>query len=181
MKFGINTSSSLLKSKIALFFSLFVLLTALIQCKTEGNNTSDTTGSSREQAKNELPRDFLDFYDKFHADSAYQVDHITWPLRGIPRIKDQSIEDLENFHWKKENWELHQKPHFNNKDYVVKFDLSVPNIITEHIIMNKSNLRMMRRFARSNKGEWFLIFYTYLNEFNGGNNNNDTTGTAPNK
>ncbi len=166
MKFGMNLCSSRPAKHYGLLFSLLLIITSLLQCK-QTDKKLDSSETTFTQSTKKLPKDFLEFYEKFHSDSIYQINHIVWPLRGIPRIKDQSVEDLENFHWQKDTWVMHQKPDMNHGDYIIKYDLSVPNIITEHILIRNTDLRMMRRFARSNNGEWFLIFYTHLNEFNG--------------
>ena len=46
-----------------------------------------------------LPDDFVAFYEKFHADSAYQMAHIQFPLEGYPAQADSSVLAKGDFRW----------------------------------------------------------------------------------
>ncbi len=176
MKYGILTSLSWQKKHIGILLSIFFLLTLIPSCRNTSSSAKDSPPSMQEQ--NTLPQDFISFYDKFHTDSLYQLNHIVWPLRGIPRVTNQSVEELQKFEWKKKDWVLHSKPDPADKELIIEYDLSVPNIITENIHFRNTELRMMRRFAKSNKGEWFLIYYAALNDYSGNNSVQENTDTA---
>jgi hypothetical protein len=58
---------------IALLFPLF-----LFSCK---NDTHSHSGAAQETSAQEaLPEGFADFYQQFHSDSLYQVEHIVFPI-----------------------------------------------------------------------------------------------------
>lgn len=50
--------------------------------------------------KVEPPEDFTVFYDRFHADSAFQMSRIRDPLLGM------KVEDGQEILWNSESWEL---------------------------------------------------------------------------
>ena len=108
-----------------------------------------------------LTEDFLDFYDKFHTDSAYQMEHIMFPLMGLPANAD-TISNLKNFRHKKEDWVLHH--HFNDPfgDYEREYATPDDNIVVERFVIRKAGFYMERRFAKLDD-EWFLIYYANVN------------------
>ncbi len=108
-----------------------------------------------------LPEDFETFYLKFHQDSIYQIEHVLFPLRGMPANADSLLRLTGNFHWEAENWKMHQP--FNSDGGAFSRDfLSMGDIITEEIY-TKEGFGMQRRFMKTN-GDWFLIFYSAMNK-----------------
>ena len=82
--------------RLDLYGFLFLLL--LLSCK-------DNKPSVTEKIADEIPEEFYEFYNKFSSDSAYQMQHIIFPLDG------KSAEDsLRNqaFLWQKDTWIIHQ-------------------------------------------------------------------------
>jgi hypothetical protein len=59
-------------------FSALLLILLLHQgCKPKATVTENEP--SEEAVPDTLPDDFVEFYDKFHTDSAYQLEHIIFP------------------------------------------------------------------------------------------------------
>ncbi len=108
-----------------------------------------------------MPADFEQFYIQFHEDSLYQINHILFPLRGLPTNADSLTVSNGNFHWQKEDWQIH-KP-FNSKKGAYSRDfLSLGDVITEEIF-TKDGFGMQRRFMKTDD-EWFLIYYSSMNK-----------------
>ena len=85
-------------------FSLSILfLLSLGACKTESSESPDVVPEAVE-----LPQDFLDFYEEFHADTLFQLNHISFPLSGKPASGQFSI-DLTDFKWTREGWRIHKR------------------------------------------------------------------------
>ncbi len=113
-----------------------------------------------------LPNDFIRFYKTFHTDSLYQMQHIVWPLRGVPTITDPSvsIDSLERFHWRPQDWTMHKLME-KSDEFSVRYDMPSDDVVTEYIEFKNLKARMMRRFARSKNGEWYLIYYADINQY----------------
>lgn len=136
-----------------------VLLCLLYAC---GNGNSDTSSLSKIKFNEDLSTDFMKFYMQFHNDSTYQVEHILFPLDGLPPNADSVTIAQKNFKWTKEDWQIHHP--FNNANEAFRQEyLSVDNnTVIEYIIDNSTGFGMERRF--SNLGdEWYLIYYEAMN------------------
>lgn len=111
-----------------------------------------------------LPQDFLDFYEKFHSDSLYQVAHIIWPLQGDT---DEQVDSLhfqkKNTRWEQDKWRM-QKMDFNRNDYVFDRQMLSDMLVIERIRPKTVNYGIERRFAKQGDGEWALIYYSDLQE-----------------
>lgn len=125
-------------------------------------NTSSNEGVHEDAVIDTLPKDFADFFDRFHADSAYQMEHINFPLEGLPATT--GIGDTlptERYFWQKANWIKHNR--FNDPGGNFEhWYLVVNDRIIEHWVkMKGTNLHMKRRFAKLDDG-WYLIYYQGL-------------------
>lgn len=107
--------------------------------------------------------DFPGFYQRFHNDSLFQIEHTIFPLEGIPP-RDSLGQVPENFHWQKEDWVIH-KP-FNDQDgsFVQEFTRFSDDMMVEQIKDSSGSFGMQRRFAKVG-GEWHLIYYAAMNQF----------------
>ena len=107
--------------------------------------------------KTEIPEDFVEFYNKFHTDTLFQVEHIHFPLEGMPALAPGS--DLEGFSfwWERVGWKMH-KPFDDNGGTFTRTFSNFAGIITEQISDNSGQFTMMRRFSKMD-GEWTLIYY----------------------
>ncbi|MEE9439932.1 MAG: hypothetical protein V3V14_13075 [Saprospiraceae bacterium] len=111
-----------------------------------------------EQGKRTLPSDFYSFYDNFHSDSIFQLDHILFPLQGMGANIDSA--GIYPKTWQQETWKLHRA--FNNQ--AGTFERSFTNvngIITEFISANGGLFSMEKRYTKLNNS-WHLIYYKEL-------------------
>ena len=136
------------KNNILLLIVLFFLVCS---CKKE-------TGRQL-QISEDIPGSFLSFYEKFHRDSFYQMEHIIFPLEGLPQDSDSTFQ-TNNYYWSKEDWIIHGP--FDDKGGTFQRSfLNIDNIILEKIFNNNRNFEMERRFAEL-QGEWHLIYYAAM-------------------
>ena len=121
--------------------------------------------SQQEQAKvpetNDEAADFEGFYKRFHQDSLYQIEHIVFPLEGIPSNIDSSINQA-SFRWQKEEWKMHHAFDNANSEYQIEFVPISDKLIIEKITHKTGQFGMLRRFAKLGE-EWFLIYYAGMN------------------
>ena len=54
-----------------------------------------------------LPADFVSFYEEFHRDSSFQMDRIIWPLEGVPDNAGDRLTD-RTFRWQRNEWRIMQ-------------------------------------------------------------------------
>lgn len=132
----------------------FILFTLcfLGSCK----NQSEPVVSNTE----DVPQDFSEFYILFHTDSAYQMNHILFPLEGRPATDSNHFYD--EFKWQKDTWKIHNFDHFDLDKYEVSRKITDSTLITEIISDKQSGFGIKRRFARFND-KWYLIYYDAMN------------------
>ncbi len=112
----------------------------------------------------QLPQDFLDFYNKFHQDSQYQVEHIVWPLQGdTDEQVDSTHYQKKTTEWQQANWRM-QRMNFDQSDYVIERQMLGDILIIERIRARSANFGIERRFAKQSDGQWNLIYYSDLQE-----------------
>ncbi len=107
-------------------------------------------------------KEFMVFYEKFHQDTAYQMEHIVFPLEGIPAGGDSLMLAGEKFHWKREDWTPHRPFNFENTEFTREFIRYSDDLIEEKIVHNTGSYGMLRRFTNFG-GEWYLIYYVASN------------------
>lgn len=109
-----------------------------------------------------LPDDFVEFYNAFHTDSQYQMDHIIFPLEGLPHAETTSdTVTTQRFFWQRDDWKKHN--HFTDPSGQFDHWYEVLNdrIIEHWVQMKGTNMVIHRRFAKLDDG-WYLIYYTGL-------------------
>lgn len=108
---------------------------------------------------NGLPADFTEFYQKFHTDSIFQMQHIQFPLEGLPNAADSSA--IGNFHWQRENWVMHRI--IPDTSFERAYRMPLDNMVEESIY-TKGQFRfgVIRRFMKLEK-DWSLIYYASSN------------------
>lgn len=146
------------------FLILFFISTLLIGCK------KNQASNSKEPHQNDvgslqfedLPESFKTFYIKFHNDSSFQMEHIVFPLEGLPDHADPEDVNVNPFYYTMDQWTLHKMfdPKTNNIIYLKLGSI----IIEERITEKKYGLTIIRRFADSSSG-WRLIYYGGLNKY----------------
>ena len=80
-------------------------------------NNQPTENAGTVPVNEELPKGFSAFYQQFHQDSAFQMDHIVFPLEGIPDNADQETIQSGTFRWRKENWSLMRPVDYQMSEY----------------------------------------------------------------
>jgi Domain of unknown function (DUF4348) len=109
-----------------------------------------------------LPADFLSFYQRFHDDSLYQLEHVTFPLQGIPSDADSATIVDGKFRWQKEGWVMHHPI----EDAEIQFSRSFKKISDEMVVENikvaAGQYGMQRRFSKLGD-DWYLIYYAAVN------------------
>lgn len=111
---------------------------------------------NREGQDNEviIPEDFIAFYDRFHEDSLFQIEHIIFPLAGVPAYDSLRSDDWV---WNQEDWKMHHS--FDEGSGAFKRDwYNVNSVVIEKIKDSSGRFTMERRWAKMGK-EWTLIYY----------------------
>lgn len=135
---------------------IYILL--LVSCLiTSCNNNSNTI----EANALDVPEDFSAFYTSFHTDSAFQMDHIIFPLAGHPAADTGQVYN-NNFKWEKENWKMHNFDHFDPAQFEVSRHVTDSTLITETIRDKVNGFGIKRRFAKFDD-QWYLIYYDAMN------------------
>lgn len=135
-----------------------------ISCKNKDQKQAaliESTSVLKDQNSKPLPADFIDFYQKFHADSIFQMEHIDFPLKGMPDHADP--EDMkDDYYYTSDQWTMHKS--FDPKKFSISY-LNLSDILIEEKILEKEhNLMIIRRFAK-HTGGWSLIYYAGLNKY----------------
>jgi hypothetical protein len=136
----------------SIVLSVCVLLA--VSCKKKETSNLPQDGS--------LPADFPAFYEKFHADTAFQMSHISFPLKGVPMHADSATVVEDNFYYEKSLWILHKPMVLNDTFYTQQFFKLTNDMVLERVIQKDVHFGMERRFVKLNN-EWTLIHYTAMN------------------
>lgn len=144
---------------IQIIFALFVFTLSIVACSNKGD----------QENVNILPEesidlnDFYDFYQRFHNDSLFQMTHIIFPLKGLPREVDSTTYVKDDFVWTEEDWILHKSFDFEVSGFEREIKPFGPNMIQEKITHKKTGSGMTRRFAKLGDKDWNLIYYADFN------------------
>lgn len=130
-------------------FIFFLLVIILVSCKNQEETQSEYAA-------------FEAFYERFHQDSIYQIEHIVFPLEGLPREADSLTIAEGKFRWHKADWRMHQRFNFQTSDFKQELIPFGKDIMTEKIVHQSGEYGMIRRFAKVGDG-WNLIYYAALN------------------
>ena len=109
-----------------------------------------------EQEGAQLPAGFADFYERFHADSAFQIAHVSFPLAGRVIADTTAGGAREGFH-EADDWRIH-RPLTLGSDFARELEVVDEGLVFETIRTRVGNYRIERRFARLGE-EWNLIYY----------------------
>lgn len=124
----------------------------LVSCKSDKNAAKISV-----QEQVEIAEDFLKFYEDFHTDTVFQMNHIMFPLAGQPNEVGDGFTLEGPFTWEKEYWVLHRPFDDMGGTFERGFD-EFSGIITEIIKSRDGQFSMIRRFSKINN-EWMLIYY----------------------
>jgi hypothetical protein len=125
-------------------------------CKPPAETDEQSISSPRPDT---LPADFVTFYKAFHQDSAFQIQHITFPLPGM--MQDTAGQDSAVV-WQAVDWKMHRAVTADS-DWAIDFTSPAEGVIVEFIYARDGSFWMERRFARSTQ-DWYLIYYSGLNQ-----------------
>jgi hypothetical protein len=106
--------------------------------------------------------DFVAFYQRFHQDSLYQMEHIVFPLDGLPAEADSTVMAGGTFKWQRDSWRMHKGFDLESSGFEQELQPLGKDLITETFFHEKTGFGLMRRFARID-GEWNLIYYAGMN------------------
>ncbi|MBL7797874.1 MAG: hypothetical protein JNJ90_15375 [Saprospiraceae bacterium] len=152
-------------SRITLLFISSLLFAACRGRNASSSNTPAQSDQTTQVQGDQLPPDFNEFYEKFHADSLYQVAHISWPLQGLTTVQlDSTRQEKQAIYWEKANWRMHRPVNFSSGEFQRKLQVLGDELVVEHISYAAANFGLERRFVRSNQGEWELIYYADMQE-----------------
>jgi len=135
-----------------LSFTLFALI--LSACGGTVAEQNDETSALRE---------FAQFYDRFHEDTAFQVERVLFPLPGLPREADSTMIAAGTFRWTRDNWRMQKPIKFEESNFEQQLVRVSKDLIIEKIINKEYGLQIERRFSRLEDG-WHLIYYSALNK-----------------
>ncbi|MBK7360356.1 MAG: hypothetical protein IPI45_00235 [Saprospiraceae bacterium] len=148
-------------------FDLYVIVLSgvlLFSCKNNPTRSIDSPVQSiaGQTQFEQLPESFRTFYIKFHEDSLFQMEHIVFPLEGLPDHADPEDVQVNPFYYTADQWIIHKL--FDSKSNTIVYLELGGIIIEERITEMKYGLTIIRRFANSSSG-WRLIYYAGLNKY----------------
>ncbi len=136
------------------------------QCKNNPTSGNNLSASEQTVTDGSLPKDFEEFYLKFHQDSTYQMEHITWPLQGTRGIqRDSGSTGVETTYWQRESWQMMRLDLIQSGDYAIERNPIGDMMVLERIRAKSVPFGIERRFAKQANGAWELIFYSDVFEF----------------
>lgn len=147
--------------QLPMYKILFFVL--LFSCKPNKTVTTENT-SVIESTNVTLPEDFIDFYKKFHEDSAFQMSRIHFPLEGLPDNADPEFIGNEQYFWAKDQWVINRSKFDNPKLYKVEYNVVANILVEETITILEYDLKIIRRFVKNSDG-WNLIYYAGVNKY----------------
>ena len=140
---------------------LFILVccVAIAGCKSssntpkvsepKGQSSATTVAAPKKKSKVE---DFDKFYDRFHADSAFQMSRIKFPLKGASTNLDKSTS------WTPQNWQMLRTRIYDvdKNQYKVKYSKTETSF-TQKVWVDGAGFSNECRFELVN-GKWFLVY-----------------------
>ena len=126
---------------------------------TDGNNEQTEEFTETDEG---MPPGFLTFYQRFHDDSLYQMEHVIFPLQGIPSAADSTTISDDNFRWQQEDWVMHHPIEDGGTQFSRSFKKISNEMVIENIRIAGGQYGMQRRFSKSGD-DWYLIYYAAVN------------------
>ncbi|MBK6362385.1 MAG: hypothetical protein IPG18_03460 [Saprospiraceae bacterium] len=145
-----------MKFSSSLWFFLLAVTFIFVSCKDKKGNDEKEETPLYETAE------FKEFYNKFSTDSAFQMDHVVFPLDGMKAPENDTM--AVKHQWQREDWKIHTTFDDANGTFSVEMlDLAGKMVI--EIISDESGLfSMERRFAKLSDG-WNLIYYKEMGKY----------------
>jgi len=133
-----------------------VLIAGLGACNTPRGNSELIVDDKGYVFHDEL---FKDFYLKFHSDSVFQIEHVQFPLQGLPDIYSPSNDTLPYFYYKS-NWTMQQLTDLNKKNIIRRVEDQV--FLVKEQLVDQQGYGLERRFMKDGDS-WKLIYYSGYN------------------
>jgi len=140
-------------NRVLMLFAVVLFATACKPSDSTTRNPSPVEAPSFEA--------FMTFYNRYHQDSAFQMDHILFPLEGLPSYADSSAFQGREFRWTPDNWKL-QRGFDPTSGFEREFTPVTDRIIVERMVHESGDFAMERRWAYL-KDDWYLIYYAGIN------------------
>jgi len=139
-----------------------LLLASVFLTNCKDKVQSQETSKENAEVVDTLPVDFVSFFDRFHADSLYQMEHIIFPLEGLPNAQNSSDTVVtERYFWQREDWIKHNRFTDPSGAFEHWYEVIDPRVIEHWVRMKGTTMVIRRRFAKMGE-EWFLIYYAGL-------------------
>lgn len=133
-----------------------------------GGFISMSSCKNKSKQAEEIPlyetKEFLDFYERFSTDSAFQMEHVAFPLEGIRAPENQTDTTSLSYQWQKEDWKIHTKFDDANGTFSKEMMDLAGKMVIEIISDESGTFSMERRFAKLSDG-WNLIFYKEMGKY----------------
>ncbi len=147
------------------------MLVCVVACKPKNKNEDENgikTGDNPSIVDCKGKENFVEFYDKFMTDSAFQMERIIFPLEGKPTFVD-STSFKEEYYFTADLWKPHHKIDFKNlpRWHAEWYDFG---FMVKEIADNAIDNMFLERRWRNDDGKWFLVYYSDLNKRNRGEN-----------
>ena len=114
---------------------------------------------------NELPEDFRNFYQKFHTDSAYQMAHISWPLRGETAVQsDSTYPERRLKAWEPADWQVQHLVDLTTGEFRGEWEITGNTFVLERIKYAAATYGVERHFFKRDDGEWELMYYADMQD-----------------
>ena len=141
---------------------LAIFLLAFVACNNSSADQAATPPPSTPKEEIDLS-DFYSFYKQFHSDSLFQIDHIVFPLEGLPNKVDSLTIASGDFRWQKEDWIMHRPVDYEMSDFKRQIIPLSDEMVIERIVHESGQYGMIRRFSKI-VDEWYLIYYAGVNQ-----------------
>jgi hypothetical protein len=133
------------RQELAILVFLFTIFIV-----TDGFSQRKPTGMSK--IKGSPPEEFPVFYERFHADSAFQMSRIIFPLQGL------RVEGMDELPWSADNWELMRTRIYQVDSTRFKTKVKLKKKYFEQTLwIEGTNFSSKRRFELLGN-RWFLVY-----------------------
>ncbi|MBT8233575.1 MAG: hypothetical protein HKO66_16535 [Saprospiraceae bacterium] len=146
-----------MKKLLTINIILFSLI--LIACNSQSKQVESKEVNDKKEVSDkeevEIPESFVNFYEQFHLDSAFQMRHIAFPVDGKSATEK----------WERETWRLHRPFDSQNGNYIRSFE-NIGGIIFETIVEKTGAYKIDRRYIPTND-TYNLTYYSAQSQMKG--------------
>lgn len=139
-------------TKIILTFLIVFLAYAFYRRHMQSKHQGNELVSSEVSYDISENKEFLTFYDRFHADTIFQKESIVFPLKRVDPL-EESIDSV----WTLNSWKIH-KPYNDMDGTFQRIFTGNEDIIVEQISDASGQFNMIRQWTKLSSG-WHLTFY----------------------